>query len=153
MAGHLRAKDFLEQGLRFILIQKWSLAETRRAALARAGAAGFFQPLGADGAPKLVLDAVDDRLIARLARHCDVDLKPHSYWQFYLSTSLGSCNLLHALAARPDRALALWGPPSRPRPSGSRSAACWRRRPRGWGSMPERWRAAWVAVAALPATT
>lgn len=109
VAGHLRRKDFLEQGLRFILIQKWSLAETRRAALARAGAAGFFQPLGADGAPKLALDAVDDRLIARLARHCDVDLKPHSYWQFYLSTSLGSCNLLHALAARPDRALALWG--------------------------------------------
>jgi hypothetical protein len=106
--AHLNRADYLEEGMRFTLIQHWCLAESRRLAMARAGAGGWFAPLG-DGAPRLVLDAVDDRAIARLARRCGADLKPHSYWQFYLSTSMARANLLHALARRPDRALALWG--------------------------------------------
>lgn len=107
--AHIDRNDYLEDGLGFILIQKWCLASTRRIALARAAASGCFEPIGAENAPRLVLDSVEDSVVERLARRCGVTKREHSYWQFYLSTSLASCNLMHALAARPDRALRLYG--------------------------------------------
>lgn len=107
--AHLDRSGYLEDGLGFILIQKWCLASTRRIAVARAAASGYFGPIGEENQPRLVLDSVEDPVVARLARRCGVTRREHSYWQFYLSTSLASCNLLHALAARPDRALRLYG--------------------------------------------
>ena len=40
---------------------------------------------------------------------CGVTRQTHSYWQFYLPTTLARCNLLYALGSRPDRAFALAG--------------------------------------------
>ena len=100
---------YLEEGVRFALIQNWSLAASKRTALARATASRFFEPLGPSLAPRLVTNAPSDADIRRLALRCGVKRQQHAYWQFYLSTSLASCNLIHALARRPDRALRLYG--------------------------------------------
>jgi hypothetical protein len=100
---------YVEEGLRFILIQQWCLAPSKRIALARASASGYFEPLARIDRPQLVRNELDDELLRRLAACCGVTKREHSYWQFYLSTSLAECNLLHALASRPDRALCLYG--------------------------------------------
>jgi hypothetical protein len=105
----LREAKYVEDGLRFTLIQKWGLAASKQSALAKAGALGYFDGLGSADWPRLDRDPAAADLARRLATHCHVTKREHSYWQFYLSTSLGECNLLHALASRPDRALAFWG--------------------------------------------
>jgi hypothetical protein len=109
MLEHLTKADYLEEGLRFALIQNWSLAPSKRHALAGAAAAGYFDLLPLPARPQLSVEAPGDRILHRLAMRCGVSKREHSYWQFYLSSSLASCNLLHALASRPDRALALYG--------------------------------------------
>ncbi len=101
--------DYFESGLRFSLIQTWSLLGSKRAALGRAVGARFFEPLGVDLLPRLALPMSIDSGVQSVAARCGVERKAHAYWQFYLSTSLASCNLLHALARRPDRALRLYG--------------------------------------------
>jgi|GEM_PF-844837 len=104
---HLVAKDYLQEGLGFILIQRWCLAPTQRVALGRAAASGYFEGLELMDQPRL--DASDDQTLAALAESLGVNRRAHSYWQFYLATSLAQTNLLGSLASRPDRALALWG--------------------------------------------
>jgi hypothetical protein len=101
--------DYLEEGLRFALIQNWSLAPSKRYALGAAAATGYFDLLPAAARPQLSPEAPGDRTLHRLAMRCGVTKREHSYWQFYLSSSLASCNFLHALASRPDKALALYG--------------------------------------------
>ncbi len=105
----LAGADYLEEGLRFILIQNWSLVPSKRFALANAGALGFFDILPSNGRPSLAHDAYPDGGTAQLAAACGITKREHSYWQFYLSTSLAACNLLHGFASRPDRALQLCG--------------------------------------------
>jgi hypothetical protein len=105
----LKQRGYVEQGVRYALIQRWSLAASKRAALARAAAARFFEPLGPELAPRLNVPSLPDAALRRLALHCGVNKRQHSYWQFYLSTSLASCNLLYALTRRPDRALSAYG--------------------------------------------
>jgi mannose-6-phosphate isomerase-like protein (cupin superfamily) len=108
-ADRLLRGDYLTEGLRFILIQRWSLLRTKRIALARAEAAGYFDAVPAADRPRLSPDLPGDDIIAELAIRAGVTRREHSYWQFYLSSSLAACNLLHAMAARPDRALRLLG--------------------------------------------
>lgn len=105
----LQYRNYVAEGLRFILIQRWSLLPAKRSALSKATAAGYFDGLDEGIRPKLTVDGFSDELIRRLAEKVGVTKREHSYWQFYLSTSLGSGNLLHAFADRPDRALALYG--------------------------------------------
>lgn len=105
----LASHDYVEDGTRFILIQNWSLASSKRIALARAQASGYFDPISVEDRPALVGTMPDDADIQALAARCGLTKREHSYWQFYLSTSMARCNLLHALARRPDRALALYG--------------------------------------------
>ncbi len=101
--------SYLEQGLRFSLIQTWSLIDSKRAALGRAAGARFFEPLGAENLPRVIGAMPIDGLVRDVALRAGVERQAHGYWQFYLSTSLASCNWLHALARRPDRALQLYG--------------------------------------------
>lgn len=101
--------DYFEPALRFSLIQTWSLTGSKRAALGRALGARFFEPLGGENLPRLVAPMPIDAGVRNVAVRCGVERQAHAYWQFYLSTSLASCNLLHALARRPDRALQLYG--------------------------------------------
>jgi AraC-like ligand binding domain len=107
--ARLREAKYVEDGLRFALIQTWGLAASRQSALAKAEALGYFDGLASADRPRLDRDPAAVDLARRLATHCHVTKGEHSYWQFYLSTSLGQCNLLYALASRPDRALAFWG--------------------------------------------
>jgi hypothetical protein len=100
---------YVEDGLRFMLIQQWCLAPSKRTALARAAASGYFEALASTDWPRFIRDELADATLRRLAARCGVTKREHSYWQFYLSTSLAECNLLHALASRPDRALRLCG--------------------------------------------
>jgi len=104
----LMRRAYVEEGFRFILLQKWCLASTRRIAIARAAASGYFDILDAADRPQLAAGG-EDALLRRIAVWCQVPKQEHSYWQFYLSTSLAECNLLYALAGRADRALALVG--------------------------------------------
>lgn len=113
----LQRNNYLLEGLRFILIQRWCLAPSRRVAIARAAAAGFFDAVAIGDRPRLTAGLSEgftvtpphDALLARAAEFAGVDKQAHSYWQFYLPTSLAKCNLLYALAARPNRAFALLG--------------------------------------------
>jgi hypothetical protein len=107
--ARLRDARYVQEGLRFTLIQKWGLAPSKQSAFAKAAALGYFDGLALADLPRLDREPADADIAARLAAHCGVTKREHSYWQFYLSTSLGECNLLHALASRPDRALAFWG--------------------------------------------
>jgi mannose-6-phosphate isomerase-like protein (cupin superfamily) len=100
---------YLEEGVRFSLIQKWCLAPSWRLALRKASVLGYFDAAVAAGSLPSIDNSEDDDFVRRLAVRCGVAKREHSYWQFYLSTSLAECNLLHALAARPDRAFALHG--------------------------------------------
>ncbi|VVE36209.1 peptide synthetase [Pandoraea iniqua] len=104
----LQRNDYLPEGLRFIMIQRWSLAPSRRTAVARAVASGYFDAVSPDARPSMT-DAAQDALLTRVAGALDLTRREHSYWQFYLPTSLAKCNLLYALGARPDRAFALLG--------------------------------------------
>lgn len=107
--ARLVANDYLEEGLRFIMVQRWSLAVSKRRALARAAASGFFDFLPPEERPTLHTDTPDDALLERVAAMAGVTGRQHAYWQFYLPTSAAKCNLLYALARRPDRAFGLVG--------------------------------------------
>jgi hypothetical protein len=107
--ARLLRNDYLEEGLRFIMIQRWALAPSRRRAVARAVAGGRFDGLPPDAQPLVDGNGQDDEMLARVANHCGVTRQQHAYWQFYLPTSMAKANLLYALARRPDRAFALAG--------------------------------------------
>ncbi len=50
-----------------------------------------------------------DDVLRQLATTLGVERQAHSYWQFYLATSLARSNLLYALARRTDQAFPLYG--------------------------------------------
>ena len=104
----LGRNNYLIEGLRFIMIQRWSLAPSRRVAVERAAASGYFDNVVAGDRPEVASQAKDP-LLARVAEFVGVTRREHSYWQFYLPTSMGTCTLLYALGSRPDRAFALLG--------------------------------------------
>ena len=105
----LRISGYLQEGLRFILIQHECLKPSRQRVLAEASARGHFAgwPLGS--APSLDSDILGEEALRRLAQMLDVTRRQHSYWQFYLPTSLSKCNLLYALARRAEHCFALYG--------------------------------------------
>jgi len=107
--ARLLRHDYLEEGLRFIMVQRWALAASQRHAFAQAAASGFFSMLPPDERPTLHRDGSDDALLERAAAACGITRRQHAYWQFYLPTSLAKCNLLYALARRPDRAFGFIG--------------------------------------------
>ncbi|WP_322007507.1 cupin domain-containing protein [Paraburkholderia tropica] len=107
--ARLMRNDYLEEGLRFIAIQRWALAPSRRHALGRAAAGGRFDGLPDDARPSVDVIDQDRELIEKVAQHVGVTRQQHAYWQFYLPTSMAKTNLLLALARRPDRAVALAG--------------------------------------------
>lgn len=107
--ARLVRNDYLEEGLRFIAIQRWALAPSRRHAIERAAAGGLFDVLPEHARPFVDGNNQDHELIERVAQHVGVTRQQHAYWQFYLPTSMAKANLLFALARRPDRAFALAG--------------------------------------------
>ncbi|WP_144109538.1 peptide synthetase [Paraburkholderia sp. BCC1886] len=107
--ARLLRNDYLEEGLRFIMVQRWALAPSKRHALTRAAASGLFDMLPAALRPALDGGEANAALYERVAASCGVTRQQHAYWQFYLPTSLAKCNLLYALARRPDRAFGLVG--------------------------------------------
>lgn len=104
--GRLMRHDYLDEGLRFIMVQRWALVPSKRRALAQGRASGYFDML--DDAHLPSLDG-DETLMARVAQMCGVTRQQHAYWQFYLPTSISKCTLLYALGRRPDRAFGLVG--------------------------------------------
>jgi hypothetical protein len=108
MFALLMRNDYLVEGLRFIMIQRWSLAPSRHVAVARAAASGYFDCVEPGDRPRLETPAMDT-ILANIAGFAGVTKREHSYWQFYLPTSMAKCNLLYALGSRPDRAFALLG--------------------------------------------
>jgi hypothetical protein len=109
MLPMLDANDYLQEGLRFIFIQNWSLLPSRQVAVARAAVSGYFDAVAPEDRPSLAPSAGVDRMMTQAAAMLGVARRAHSYWQFYLPTSLAKTNLLHALARRPHRAFALLG--------------------------------------------
>jgi hypothetical protein len=116
--ARLMRNDYLEEGLRFIMVQRWALAASKRRALAQASASGCFDMLPPSERPTLHgghsndgghASHTNDALFERVAAASGVTRRQHAYWQFYLPTSLAKCNLLYALARRPDRAFGLAG--------------------------------------------
>lgn len=107
--ARLMRNDYLEEGLRFVMVQRWALAPSGRHALTRAAASGLLEMLPPELRPSLEDDLPDAALYQRVAASCGVTRQQHAYWQFYLPTSMAKCNLLYALARRPDRAFGLVG--------------------------------------------
>ncbi|MFT4065912.1 peptide synthetase [Paraburkholderia sp.] len=107
--ARLLRNDYLEEGLRFIMVQRWALAPSKHRALARAAASGLLDMLADDLRAPLDTPPDDAALCQRVAASVGVTRRQHAYWQFYLPTSMAKCNLLYALARRPDRAFGLAG--------------------------------------------
>ncbi|WCM23880.1 peptide synthetase [Paraburkholderia bryophila] len=107
--ARLIRNDYLEEGLRFIMVQRWALAPTKRRALAQAQARGFLDTLPHDAHPALSGGFPEEGLLERVAGACGVTRQQHAYWQFYLPTSTAKCNLLSALGRRPGSAFAFAG--------------------------------------------
>jgi mannose-6-phosphate isomerase-like protein (cupin superfamily) len=105
LVGNLIKADYVEDGLRYVLIQVDSLAPSRNYAVAAAAGYGFVDFLEAATRPRITTDFMP----RNLAEACGLTKRAHSYWQFYLSTSLASCNFLHALGSRPDHQLQMLG--------------------------------------------
>ncbi|POR51586.1 hypothetical protein B0G62_106120 [Paraburkholderia eburnea] len=108
MFALLVRNDYLVEGLRFIMIQRYSLAPSRRTAVERAVAAGYFDFVASVDRPETSTPATDP-MLARVAGFVGATQREHSYWQFYLPTSMAKANLLYALGTRPDRAFPLLG--------------------------------------------
>lgn len=108
MFALLVRNDYLAEGLRFIMIQRYSLAPSRRIAVERAAAAGYFDFVAPADRPETSASAKDP-MLARVAQFVGATQCEHSYWQFYLPTSMAKVNLLYALGSRPDRAFPLLG--------------------------------------------
>lgn len=66
MFAMLVRNDYLLEGLRFIMIQRWSLAPSRRVAVERAVASGYFGMVAESDRPQLV-SQTDDPLLASVA--------------------------------------------------------------------------------------
>ncbi|MDN7353675.1 cupin domain-containing protein [Acetobacter senegalensis] len=109
LAAMMRERGYEKEGLKFALIQMRSLLPGRRVSLARAAASGYFDWLEPSDRPEFSPDMPSDAALDCVAANCGADRTAHSYWQYYLSTSLAQSNLLNALARRPDRALDLVG--------------------------------------------
>ncbi|AJK49760.1 hypothetical protein [Burkholderia plantarii] len=107
--ARLMRNDYLQEGLRFIMVQRWAQLPSKRRALARATASGFLDMLPDALRPTLQGDLPDDALLEKIAASVGVTRQQHAYWQFYLPTSTAKCNLLYALGRRPDRAFAFAG--------------------------------------------
>ncbi|MCM2495865.1 peptide synthetase [Burkholderia glumae] len=107
--ARLMRNDYLQEGLRFIMVQRWAQAPSKRRALARATASGLLDMLPEALRPALHGDLPDDALLEKVAASVGVTGRQHAYWQFYLPTSTAKCNLLYALGRRPDRAFAFAG--------------------------------------------
>lgn len=107
--ARLMRNDYLQEGLRFITVQRWALAPSKRRALARAAASGFLDMLPESLRPQLHGDLPSDALLEKIAASVGVTRQQHAYWQFYLPTSTAKANLLYALGRRPDRAFGLVG--------------------------------------------
>lgn len=107
--ARLVRNDYLEEGLRFVMVQRWALLPSKQRALARAAANGLFDMLPAPLRPTLDPEPGSAALLQRVAAASGVTAQQHAYWQFYLPTSLAQCNLLFALGRRPDRAFGLVG--------------------------------------------
>lgn len=106
--GQLSVNDYLHEGLRFVLIQRWCLAPSIRSVLAGAAEQGRRDGWPAGAEPSVDAGPLGDGSMGRIAATLDVNRRQHSYWQFYLPTSLSKCNLLHALARRVEP-FALYG--------------------------------------------
>lgn len=109
LLGQLKASRYLEEGLRFIVVQRWCLAPSIRRTFARARDNGVFDGLPAAVEPQLDSSLLDDNVMSRMAATLGVDRLQHAYWQFYLPTSLSKCNLLYALCRRVEHPFALYG--------------------------------------------
>jgi hypothetical protein len=98
-----------ERHFRFVLIQKWCLASSKHSALARAAAAGYFETVAPQLWPRVDAARDESELLSSVAAAFGVDGRSHTYWQFYLPTSLAEANFLSAVASRPERRLWLLG--------------------------------------------
>jgi len=109
MFGHVIARGYAREGLRFALIQEGCLWHAKYVAFERARALGYFATIDELQQPSLRGCLIEEGTLDALFRELGIKASPHSHWQLYLSTSLAKCNLLHALGRRPDRALAFCG--------------------------------------------
>jgi len=101
--------DFSKADLRFVFVQKWCLHAANCAAITRAQASGYFDPLPTSDWPRKGSDHEENEALECLAIAADANREPHAFWQFYLPTSLAEANYLSALATRPDVSLAVVG--------------------------------------------
>jgi hypothetical protein len=107
--SELKARRYFREGLRFILIQRWCLGPASRRVFAEVRARGHFDGWPAEVPPRLGPHLFDDEVLQAIAWEEGVQRREHSYWQFYLPTSLARCNLLSALARRSELCFALYG--------------------------------------------
>ena len=109
LVSRLTRHRYLQEGMRFALLQKWCLHRTKCTALQIAEAKGYLAGLAPAEWPRLSMNDEVGRELARAAERAGVTRPEHSYWQFYLATSLAEANLLHALRRQPCTPLRLAG--------------------------------------------
>ncbi len=106
LLGQLKTNHYLQEGLSLIFIQRWSLAPSVRRVRMEARQKGRLDGLTAEGEARIEMDLLENDAMSRIATKLGVDRLQHSYWQFYLGTSLSKSNFLWALSRR-ERPFAL----------------------------------------------
>lgn len=107
-------KNFLEgeasaPAVRFLMIQKWCLGALKSLHAASAAARGCFDLIPRQFWPATGAPAQELAELSQLAGDLNVDRGQHTFWQFYLPTSLAETNYLGALASSPERGFSLLG--------------------------------------------
>jgi hypothetical protein len=101
--------EFSEKTFRFLLIQEWCLRATKDRAIAKAQACGYFDVLSRRDWPRTAANSASYEAIVSLAATFDINREPHTFWQFYLPTTLAKVNQISAMATHPESSLSLVG--------------------------------------------
>lgn len=121
--ARLMRNDYLQEGLRFITVQRWALAPSKRRALARATASGFLDMLLESLRPQLQGELPSDALLEKVAASVGVTRQQHAYCGSSTCRPAPPRSTCCTRWAAARIAPSAWSArPSQPRPNGSRSA-------------------------------
>ncbi len=108
LAAAITRSETRSQDEAFILIQHAALLSAKQAAAARAHAAGMLLPSWRRNHLTIPVEPALESALREAARTRELELIPHRYWQFYLSSAMGCCNLLYSLCSSAGHNLRAW---------------------------------------------
>ncbi len=105
LAGLLTNSNNRIQAEKLILIQHCGLLASKQYAIAGARASGVLAASWVSAGCTAPITPDLEPIIMQAAAAHDLHIKPHRYWQFYLSSALGCTNLIYSLCNTPAQGL------------------------------------------------